>query len=213
MEAGSLDREPRDRCALAPIWMRTLLACHLQDTACVWQEKDFARDTRSHLPDGRRESRLGRTAYSRGALDARLRYLREDHLPLDAPSAQRSRASQTLARLSAKPSRSHCRHGFLYGPHDHFPCALLLFRHQPRPPTRAAFQRHTTSLQHLDRATVAGSFPRSIGSSISHLRHGCQVWLGGSDRGALDGHPSGSDLDPKSWAKWGCRAVGGELSA
>jgi hypothetical protein len=75
-----------------------------------------------------------------------------------------------LACLSAEPSRSHRRHGLLYRTDPHFPSALLLFRHQSRPPTCAAFQRHTTSLQHVDRATVAGSFPRSSGFSISHLR-------------------------------------------
>ena len=87
METGSHCCEPRNRSTLAQIWIRTLLACHLQDTARVWQKKDFERDTRSHIPDGDRESHLGRTAYSRGTLDARLRCLGKNHLPLDAPSA------------------------------------------------------------------------------------------------------------------------------
>lgn len=39
----------------------------------------------------------------------------------------------------------------------------------------------------MDRATAARGVPVSIGSPVSHLRSGCQVWVGGPDRGSLDG--------------------------
>jgi hypothetical protein len=65
METGSNHRESRDRCALAPIWIRVLLAGHLQSPKDGRQEKDFQASARSHLPDGDGEPDVGRTAYSR----------------------------------------------------------------------------------------------------------------------------------------------------
>jgi hypothetical protein len=57
------------------------------------------------------------------------------------------------------------------------------------------------------------AFPDQSAPRFLIFDSGRQVWLGGSHRSTVDGHPSGSNLDPKSLAKWGCRAVGGELSA
>ena len=52
-------------------------------------------------------------------------------IPLDEASATRSRACQTLARLSTQPQGSNRRDGLLHGSHCHVRSALLLFRYRP----------------------------------------------------------------------------------
>ncbi len=129
MEAGSHDREPGDGCPLAPIWVCNVLAGHFQRPPDSGPEKDFQGTRRSDLSDGGGELHLGRPTYSRRTSHARFRYLGTNDFPLDETSAQRSRASQTLACLSAKPSGSDCGHGLLYHTDDHVRSALLLFCH------------------------------------------------------------------------------------
>lgn len=86
--------------------------------------------------------------------------------------------------------------------------ALLFLRHWPPPPTCAAFQRHAASHQYMDRATVSRGVSLAIRSPVSHLRSGCQEWVGGPNRGSLDGYPSDSNFVPESLAEWDCGAVG-----
>jgi hypothetical protein len=49
VETGSHCCESRNRCALAPIGIRTLLASHLQKPPDAWQKKDFEGNPRSHI--------------------------------------------------------------------------------------------------------------------------------------------------------------------
>ena len=60
----------RNRCTLAQIWMRALLACHLQSSPSGRQTKDFEGCGGSYLSDGGGESNLGRTTNSWGTDDA-----------------------------------------------------------------------------------------------------------------------------------------------
>src|SRR5258708_4591222 len=78
---------------------------------------------------GGRESHLGSAAHPWGASHVGIRCFRENDLPLDAPSAERSRARQTLARLSAQSPRSYRCDGLLHSANDHVRRALLLLRH------------------------------------------------------------------------------------
>jgi len=71
METGTCYRTPGDRGALAPIWIRALLACPVKSRASDRQKEDFQGSARSDLSDGDREPNLGCTTYSRGAFDAR----------------------------------------------------------------------------------------------------------------------------------------------
>src|SRR6266851_8011808 len=129
METNSDHRGPGDRGALAQIGVRTLLACDLQGSTSDRQEEGFQRGTGSHLPYGGRESNLGSAAHPWGASHVGIRCFRENDLPLDAPSAERSRARQTLARLSAQSPRSYRCDGLLHSANDHVRRALLLLRH------------------------------------------------------------------------------------
>ena len=91
------------------------------------QKANFERHPRFDIPNGRRESDVGCAPDSRRASHARFGCFRANHLPLDAQSAKRSWARQTLACVSPQPSRSHRGDGLLHRTNNHFRCALLLF--------------------------------------------------------------------------------------
>ena len=132
MEAGSHDREPGDGCPLAPIWVCNVLAGHFQRPPDSGPEKDFQGTRRSDLSDGGGELHLGRPTYSRRTSHARSRYLGTNDFPLDETSAERPRASKTLACLSSKSPGSDPAMGSLYRTDHHVRCALLLLHHRPR---------------------------------------------------------------------------------
>src|SRR5467141_2165449 len=59
METGSPCCEPRDRRALAQVWICALLASHLQSPPDGRQKKDFEGSAGSHLSDDRGRIQLG----------------------------------------------------------------------------------------------------------------------------------------------------------
>jgi len=59
---------------------------------------------------------------------------------MDPASSERSRFREAMADVPQKPSRGHCRNGFLHRPNAHVWCSVLLFRHRPRPAEDPAFQ-------------------------------------------------------------------------
>src|SRR5712691_11648523 len=67
--------------------------------------------------------------HPRGASHVGIRCFRENDLPLDAPSAERSRARQTLARLAAQSPRSYRCDGLLHSANDHVRRGLLPLYH------------------------------------------------------------------------------------
>jgi hypothetical protein len=66
---------------------------------------------------------------------------------MDPASSERSRFREALADVPQKPSRGHCGNGFLHRPNAHVWCAVLLFRHRPRPEEDPAFQCDAKSQQ------------------------------------------------------------------
>jgi hypothetical protein len=113
METGSHYREPGNRCAMAQIWIRSLLASDLQCSVSERQEENLKTGAGFDLSHVDREPHLGRAAYPRRTQDAWVRCFREDGFPWDATSPNRSRARQAMACVSAESPRFDCRHGFL----------------------------------------------------------------------------------------------------
>jgi putative transposase len=71
----------------------------------------------------------------------------KNHLSLDETGVERSRTSQTLARLPSKPQGSDCGHGLLHRANDHLWRALLLLVISHGRRRIPALQRHEASDQ------------------------------------------------------------------
>jgi len=92
--------EPRDRCALHRLGFALYWRVISKARRVVGRKRDFKGSSGSSLPDGSRESDVGRSAHSRGASDVGIRCFRTNHLPLDETSARDpERAKRWLAFL------------------------------------------------------------------------------------------------------------------
>jgi hypothetical protein len=74
-------------------------------------------------------------------------------------------------------------------------------RHQPRSTTDPALQRDQAPDEPVDRAAVAGSLSVWVGSPISDLRPGREVWARGSCGGPIPEDSARADLPRKPVAE------------
>ena len=83
----------------------------------------------SDLSKGRGELELGRSSDSWRAPHAWVRCLGTYHFALDETRTPRSRTRSAMAPLSSPSSRSHRRHGLLYGTQAHLRSLVRLLHH------------------------------------------------------------------------------------
>jgi hypothetical protein len=103
----------------------SVLVMDLKSQADRRAEACQQRVSRLDLSYGCRESDLGSAAHSRGNAQAGFRSIGKECLAMDPASAERSRFREAMADVPQKPSRSHCRNGFLHRPHAHVWCSAF----------------------------------------------------------------------------------------
>jgi hypothetical protein len=157
VETGTYRGHPRNGGPMASGRLQIVLEADFQGTKTYWAKGNSKASAGINLSDGRGKSDVGRAAHSRGASHVGIRCFRAKHLPLDETSAERSGASQPVARIFVESSRSHSGDGLLYRSNPQLRHALLLLRDQPRSSSDSPLQRHQTPDELLDCPAVAGS--------------------------------------------------------
>ena len=97
------------------------------------------RDSPAHPDHG--SEWLGRTAYPRGAHEARIHRVGGDGIALHAAPACRARPSEALGRVLAQPQGRHRSDGFVHGADRVASAAVRLLRHRARPTSYRSLQR------------------------------------------------------------------------
>ena len=98
------------------------------------------------------------------------RGLGKERLAMDPASPERSRSRQAMADVPQKPSRGHSGDGLFHRPNAHVWCAVLLFRHRPRPAQDPAFQCDEKSPCALGCPAIATSMGLPTAAQILAIR-------------------------------------------
>src|SRR6267154_1777979 len=114
MEPGSPCCEPRDRRALAQVWICALLAWHLQSPPDGRQKKDFEGSAGSHLSDDRGRIQLGARRVSTASCWRSTRFSKRRFLRLG--KRLRSKSNQSKNRLNMGQSDNRLRCAYLRDP-------------------------------------------------------------------------------------------------
>jgi hypothetical protein len=191
---------PKNGDGVAPCRLPSVLEMAIQSQAPGRSQALRQEDSGADLSHGGGESDLGSTSYPRLIAKTWLQRFGTDGLTLAAASPTQPRRGQALADVSAQPSRSHRRHGLLYGADDHLRRPVLLLRHCSRPTEDSALPDHPTPECSMDRAadarilTHAQCFRiRRDCYALSHTLQDCVIESGG---GLL---PTQQQHGPQSW--------------
>jgi transposase InsO family protein len=148
-------------------WLPVVLEADFQSAKADRAKTDSEASAPVDLPNGGRESNLGRAAHPWGASHAWFRYLGTNDFSLDDTSTERSGTSQTLACLSAQSSGSRCGDDFFTVPTIRFSVLYCFFviSHDRRRILHFNVTKHPTSLwivQQLREAFPFESSPRFL---------------------------------------------------
>ena len=130
---------------------------------------------------------------------------------MDPASSERSRFREAMADVPQKPSRGHCGNGFLHRPNAHVWCAVLLFRHRPRPAEDPASQCDAKSQCTLGCTATARSMGLQTAAQILAIRPRRKVWSRGGFGCEGHGKRANSHGLSQSVAERRCGALGGKL--
>ena len=111
------------------------------------------RDSPAHPDHG--SGWLGRTAYPRGAHEARIHRVRDDGVAILAAAPSRARPSEAMDSVLAQPQGRHCCDGSVHGADGVASAAVRLLRHRARPSAYRSLQRHVPSDVRLGDAATA----------------------------------------------------------
>src|SRR4029077_16809570 len=157
VEEASHLGHPENRRELASRGVSSVSVMDLKSQTGRRAEACQQRDSHLDLSYGCRESDLGSAAHSRRTSEAGFRSRGKECLAMDPASSERSRSCETMADVPQKPSRGHCGDGLLHRPNAHVRCAVLFFRHRPRPPEDLALQCDAKSQCTLGCTAIARS--------------------------------------------------------